>query len=307
MNLIFLLLSTRQFLTKDQIRSSIADYRESSDVAFNRMFERDKEEIRELGIPVETGSHDAVFSDEVGYRIPREAAELPPLDLTPEESAVIGVAAQVWEHAGLAAASAGALVKLKAAGVDVDAAAMQMSEPRLTATEPTFEAAWEAATRRIEVTFAYAKPGAASSQRRVQPWGVLYWRDRWYLGGFDLDRQQPRIFRLGRIEGDIVPVGEPGGYSIPNGTSMRDLARDMLPREPDRSAVLQVAAGRAQTLRRRATATRPLTDSVDEVVVGFHSTRSFAAEIAAHGPNVVVTDPDDLRDAVIAHLRGILT
>jgi proteasome accessory factor B len=95
MNLIFALLVSRQYLTKDQIRESIADYRESTPQAFDRKFERDKEELRELGINVETGQNDKYFSDEPGYRIRRDEAELPDLELTREEAAVIGLATQV--------------------------------------------------------------------------------------------------------------------------------------------------------------------------------------------------------------------
>src|SRR5690606_632927 len=100
MNLIFLLLSTRQFLTKEQIRTAIDDYRSASDEAFNRTFERDKAELRVLGVPLEIGTFDPLHEDVQGYRIPRDAAELPDLELTPDEAAVIGVAARMWEHAG---------------------------------------------------------------------------------------------------------------------------------------------------------------------------------------------------------------
>ncbi len=133
MNLIFTLLVTRQYLSKDQIRQAIADYRESNQVAFERKFERDKEELRELGIAVETGTNDKYFDDEPGYRIRRDTAELPDLDLTREEAAVLGLAAQVWEHAGLASSSTSALVKLKAAGVDVDTDVLRMAARRAVA------------------------------------------------------------------------------------------------------------------------------------------------------------------------------
>ena len=129
MNLIFALLVSRQYLTKEQIRESIADYRDSTPQAFDRKFERDKEELRELGITVEMGSIDKYFHDESGYRIRRDEAELPDLELTREEAAVIGLATQVWEHAGLANESTTALVKLKSIGVDVDTSVLRMAEP----------------------------------------------------------------------------------------------------------------------------------------------------------------------------------
>jgi hypothetical protein len=174
MNLIFALLVSRQYLTKEQIRQAIADYRESTQQAFERKFERDKEELRELGITVEMGSNDKYFEDEVGYRIRRDEAELPDLALTREEAAVLGLAAQVWEHAGLAGESTTALVKLKAAGVEVDPDVLRMAEPKLSADEPCFDVMWEAATRRIPVAFTYQRPGQEAARRRVQPWGAAH-------------------------------------------------------------------------------------------------------------------------------------
>ena len=164
MNLIFALLVSRQYLTKEQIRQAIADYRDSTQQAFERKFERDKEELRELGITVEMGSNDKYFEDEVGYRIRRDEAELPDLALTREEAAVLGLAAQVWEHAGLAGESTTALVKLKAAGIEVDPDVLRMAEPKLSADEPSFDVMWEAATRRIPVAFTYQRPGQPAAR-----------------------------------------------------------------------------------------------------------------------------------------------
>ncbi len=116
-NLLITLLVARTYVTKDRLREVIEPYREAGDDAFEKMFERDKEELRSLGIPIEVGYVDRAFEDEPGYRIERSAFELPDIDLEPEEAAVIGLAARVWQHAGLAAATSDALVKLKAAGV----------------------------------------------------------------------------------------------------------------------------------------------------------------------------------------------
>ena len=118
MNLFITLLVSRQYLPKEKIREAVEGYRGQNDQAFDRMFERDKDELRELGITVETGSNDKFFEDDIGYRIKRDEVELPDIELTREQSAVVGLAAQVWEHAGLASDSTAALVKLKAAGIE---------------------------------------------------------------------------------------------------------------------------------------------------------------------------------------------
>lgn len=305
MNLIFALLVTRQFLSKDQIREAIPGYRDAtSRDAFERMFERDKEELRELGIAVETGSNDSYFADEPGYRISRADAELPDLDLTREEAAVIGLAAQVWEHAGLASTATSALTKLKAAGLEVDTDVLRMAEPRLSGDEPAFDAIWQAVTRRIPIEFCYRRPGGEAARRRVEPWGIISRRGRWYLVGHDLDRADRRVFRLSRIEGEAEHAGEPGAFTVPQDVDLTDVASALMPAAPDRTAVLRITHGRGLHLRRDAVEVVDRGDGTDTVHVPFSSSWDVAAEIASYGPDVVVLEPADLRDEVVRRLRA---
>jgi proteasome accessory factor B len=307
MNLIFALLVSRQYLTKEQIRESIADYRDSTPQAFDRKFERDKDELRELGITVEMGQNDKYFNDEPGYRIRRDEAELPDLELTREEAAVIGLATQVWEHAGLASESTTALVKLKAIGVDVDTSVLRMAEPKLSTDEPSFDAMWEAVTRRIPVSFVYARPGQEPMERHLQPWGIISWHDRWYVGGFDLDRDQARIFRLSRVIGEVTSTGNPGSYDVPDGTDMKTIARALFPAPPAEAAILHIRTGRGQSLRRIAERVTTIADDVDEVEVRYSSPWELASEVASHGPDVVVVSPQNVREAVIQRLRAAVS
>jgi len=305
MNLIFALLVSKQYLTKVQIHDAIGDYRDApSDDAFDRMFERDKEELRELGINVEMGGNDKYFHDEPGYRIRRDEAELPDLELTREEAAVIGLATQVWEHAGLASDSTTALLKLKATGVDVDTSVLRMAEPRLSANEPSFDAMWDAVTKRIPVSFVYRRLGGESMQRHIQPWGIISWHDRWYVGGFDIDRGEPRIFRLSRVVGDVAKVGSPGSYEVPDGTDMKDLARGLFPAPTQEAAVLRIRRGRGQSLRGLAERVTPISDDLDEVAIRYSSDWELASEVASYGPDVEVISPQSVRDSVVNRLRA---
>jgi proteasome accessory factor B len=307
LNLTFMLLSTSRFLSKDQIRAAIGPYRESeSDISFERMFERDKEELRKLGIDIETGSFEHYFDDEVGYRIRRDTAELPEIELTPEESAVVGVAANVWQESGLAGDSSRALVKLKAAGLDIDASVLDVVEPRLTADEPAFESILEAATLRRPIAFTYQRPGQEAQLRHLEPWGVLSWRDRWYVGGLDVDRQEPRLFRVSRVHGKVAFTGDAGAYDVPPDIHMRDIAAALFPPDPDRTAILSVVHGKAHALRRIATSTTDAGNGRDEIVIPFAVASELAAEVASFGTDVIAVAPHDLQDAVIAHLHEAL-
>ena len=130
LSIVVLLLSARRYLTAEEIRAAVRGYPEQ-DEAFKRMFERDKEELRDLGIPLETGLTNPL-DDEVGYRISRQDYALPEIRLEADEAAVLGIAARVWQSASLAGAAAGALLKLKAAGMEDEPGKTPGIEPRLT-------------------------------------------------------------------------------------------------------------------------------------------------------------------------------
>ena len=271
------------------------------------MFERDKEELRSLGVPVEVGYVDRAFEDEPGYRIERSAFELPDIDLTPEEAAVLGLAARVWQHAGLAASTSDALVKLKAAGVSVDRQALSVVQPQLTAEEPAFEPLWDATRSRTPVRFDYrTSAGTDVSTRHLQPWGVVSYRGRWYVVGRDTDRDGPRVFRLSRVHGAVVRDGRPGSFEVPPGTDLRAVTQTLAPRPPDRTAVLLVRQGAGHGLRRHAR----LAADQDAVPPGWErleatygATDSFADEVLGYGADMIVEAPEDVRSSVVGRLR----
>ncbi|QNN52745.1 helix-turn-helix transcriptional regulator [Nocardioides mesophilus] len=320
LNLLITLLVARSYVGKDRIREVIEDYREAGDEAFEKMFERDKEELRSLGIPLEVGYLDRAFEDEPGYRIERSAFELPEIDLEPDEAAVVGLAARVWQHAGLAAATSDALVKLKAAGVTVDREALDVVQPQLTADEPAFEALWDATRTHTPVSFDYrASRSPETTTRHLQPWGVVSSNGRWYVVGHDVDREDVRLFRLSRVQGEVRSEGRAGGYDVPPDTDIRALTRRLAPAPADRSAVLRVRPGAGHGLRRRA---RPApeaapgvsagiapgsTEGWDRLEVAFASTDALADEVLGYGVDVVVETPVEVRDLVVARLRGIAT
>jgi proteasome accessory factor B len=307
LSLVVCLLSARRYLTANQIRAAVPGYPESFD-AFKRMFERDKEELRELGIPLETGTN-AGGDEELGYRISRQAYELPDIRLEPDEVAVLGLAARVWRRAELAGAADGALLKLRAAGVDADDDLSQVRiEPRVQTAEPAFGPLWEAVRDRRPVTFVHRVPGRGALRRNLEPWGVAYSYGHWYVVGFDTDRAAERVFRLSRIEGAVTFTGTAGSVTVPPGTDVRAAVRDWN-REPaaQRTCVLRVRAGAGHGLRRyaeRIAADRE--PGWDLVELSYTDTAWTSEHIAGFGADVMVVEPSDLRDAVIGRLKGVL-
>lgn len=306
LNLLITLLVSRSYVTKERIRSVVEQYRDAGDEAFEKMFERDKDELRSIGIPIEVGYLDRAFEDEPGYRIERSAFELPQIDLEPDEAAVIGLAARVWQHAGLASATSDALVKLKAAGVSVDRDVLSSVSPQLTVEEPTFEAFWTATQQRTPVAFDYRTAGSAdTAERHLEPWGVVSFRGRWYVVGLDTGRAAPRLFRLSRVQGEVRETGRPGTYEIPEGTDIRALTESLAPAPAEYRARLLVRRGAALGLRRQASPVEGETpEGWDRIEAPYGRTDAMADEVLGYGAQVVVEEPADLRELVVARLRS---
>ena len=308
LNLVICLLSTRQFLAKDQIRRSVPQYAECpTDEAFDRMFERDKDELRDLGVPLETGANDAWFEDEVGYRIDRATYAGPEITFEPDELAVLGLASRVWQQASLASPAARALLKLKADGIEPDESSLVGIEPRVRTSEPAFEPVYAAVRDRQPITFTYRTSGAGEPrQRQLEPWGIVSRYGRWYVVGHDLDRRATRVFRLSRISGAVTATGSPGDVRVPEGLDFRDEVAALVPPQASRSATLCARTGAGLALRRRASATRAGDDGWDELTVPYIDADVLAEEVTGFGPDVRVVAPDEVRDAVVRRLRSVL-
>jgi proteasome accessory factor B len=310
-NLVICLLSTRQFLPASRIRQAVPGYEPDdgtakADEAFKRMFERDKAELRELGIPLETGRH-ALGEGEEGYRIARRDYELPEIRLEPDESAAVGLAARLWQSARLAGAANGALLKLRAAGVDLDPSASTGVEPRVQATDEAFQPLLDAVTARQAVRFGYRKTfDEGPQQRELEPWGVVSWRGRWYVVGHDRLRGATRCFRLSRISGEVVPVGEPGRISQPEGVNLLEfVARTYHHGPPPKTARLLVRPGAAAGLRRYGKLVGER-EGRDVLELGYGDVDSLAEWVSSFGTAVLVAEPADLREAVIRRFTELV-
>lgn len=306
MNLLIMLLVQRRYVTKDRIREIL--YPDAGDDAFEKMFERDKEELRSLGVPIELGHGDALFGDEPGYRISPTEFALPDISLTADEASVVALATKVWEHAKLAEATSEAVRKLTAAGAEPDLGALDLVQPRLGADEPSFDVFLEAAQERTPVVFDYQRGSAPVTTRHLQPWGVVRSSGRWYAVGFDTDRAEERVFRLSRVRGLARKQGRPGSYDIPAGADIRRTAERLAPASTVLRAVLRVRDGAGHSLRRDAVSVTPCSgewDGWDQVVLD-HAGVDLAAEVLAHGPDLVVVEPSDLRDEVVGRLRSVI-
>jgi proteasome accessory factor B len=306
-NLVVALIATDQGLTKDTILTSVAGYREQSEAgaskdALEKMFERDKESLRGLGVPIETIGDWADPDDlrEARYRIPSAEYELPEdIEFTPAELALLNLAGGVWSESSMSDDARSGLRKIRALGDLVDEPIIGFS-PRLTMHEPSFPVLQQAIEQSRVVTFPYLKPGEESPRvRRVQPLALVEYEGRWHVFGIDRDAGADRTFLLPRIVGPVAVTRESFDPSLRDGAGERALAglEDVAARH---SALLEVNPGTEAALRlaRRA---RPAEQGIRVPYVDVHV---LADELASYGPEVRVVDPADLRELVIERLAS---
>ena len=303
LNLLFALMASARPVPKHVLREAIDAYRESpSEEAFERMFERDKDELRSMGVPVETVEGPDGVGGIEGYRVAADDYALPAVDFTADELAVLGLAARVWEQASLGPAAQRAVQKLEALGTGALVDGPVGIETRIATAEPSFPVLLEAVRTRRAVRFDYRKPGDdAPSAREVQPWGVASRRGHWYLVGNDVSRGAARVFRLSRVVGAATAYGEAGSYDVPEGIDVPAMIAASAPRPGALTARIRVAAGRAHGLRRRATSTEADGDG-DVLLVPYSDDEALAADVVGLGAAAVVLEPESLRAAVVRRL-----
>ena len=309
LNLVIALVNTTGRMTKEQIRTSVAGYEHApSTEAFDRMFERDKDTLRELGVPVLTVAAPA-HGDDLGYRIDADAYALPPMQLSAAQLGVLALAAELWQDQSLRFDAARGLVKLAAVGVSAPATdAMAGLAPRLHPAGPALGPLLDAAEGRQVVRFTYRAASTGDVlERTVEPWSLLARRGGWYLVGKDTVRRAPRVFRLSRIVGPVRAVGGRDAFVVPADADPRLLLASS-GHDELRTAWLAVLPERAGALRARGVPATPVPgdvvvpDGFELVAVPFTRAGDLADELASYADAVVALAPSGLRASVVRRL-----
>jgi proteasome accessory factor B len=306
-SLVLALLATDSGLTKTEILSTVQGYRQrwskgSDNTALERQFERDKDDIRELGVPLETLEEPGSSGNNqnLRYRIPRGAYELPDdIAFSSEETALLTLAAMVWREGTLSGESRRALLKLRSLGGATPVPELAYA-PRIRSRDAAFEPLRTALDRSAVVTFDYLKPGDAMPRARtVLPYALVQFQGRWMCSAIDPATGGRRTFLLSRIVSAVTVTGRILDRPA-DATAERSL-RDLEALWDSQTAVVDVTAmsdAETRLLKRRGT-TR-----VDDAALRIHfSDRHLLAdELASFGPEVRVVSPDD----VVSLVRGRL-
>ena len=209
-NLVAALLQTERPLTADELRQRVPGYAEDK-VAFRRAFERDKETLRELGVPIAVEPVSGLDVQADGYRIPKESYYLPDPGLADDELAALHLAASAVRVD--VASGVEALWKLGGELAEEGPAPAVAAIPGTDHLVPLFGAI----SGRRTVTFGYR-----GRRRQVDPHRLSFRNGHWYLAGTDREAGEPRMYRLDRIEAPLE-AGDPGtARPLPAGQAEHD-------------------------------------------------------------------------------------
>lgn len=295
LNLVIALLSTRAPLSRATIQSSVAGYDSGATVAaFERMFERDKEELRAMGVPIRTIAD--AHGEVQGYTIDADEYATRDVNFTVEELAVLNVAAQLWDNAVLESSALTAVRKLESIA-DETAPAPVGTFGVLTARDAALLPLLRAVRDRRIVRFDYGKPGADEvALRVVAPWAVRSRNGHWYMLGWDAERGEQRVFRLSRIRGQVqITAAESPRRSSDR---VEDWTVDI---DDDVTAELEIPEGMGAEIRRLPSARSA--DGVWFTVEG--SRQQLLTLLWRADPRVRIQQPADLIDDYRAGLEAI--
>ncbi len=305
LNLVGLLLETRVPLTFEQIRSTLEPYGQGNVDSAKRMFERDKDILRDYGVPLELVDIDA-WGTEQGYRIPKERYYLPEIAFTPEELGALMVAAQGVRGETPAEQAVRKLLSGSEGGVLARLAGGPLASGSDARGELVMAAAAAAQAHR-RARFAYRTSRGGQSERDVDVYAVVFRAGHWYLVGHDRERDEPRSFRLSRFTGDLVDAGE--GSEAPTGFRAADLVRGPWVEAGEERATIALSpdvAWWAGSTLAGAEQVRVRDDGWVEITVPVADGREMAPWILELGPDAVAVRPETLRSEVVARLGAIV-
>jgi proteasome accessory factor B len=300
-NLTIALLATKRYLTKSEIFNSVDGYEGTAETK-ERMFERDKDDLRSLGIEIEVGSFDPLFNDEAGYKIKKEKYQFELGDISSTDVSLLSLAAEAWQEASFGDVAQKALLKLRSIGIASDEISIPGSVHKLNDGGQDLSLITKAIAQNQVLNFTYLDSSMKSIERGVVPIALSTRKGYWYLSGVDQEIQEIRTFRIDRIQGDITAGAGPCDFESPVGF---DASKALSHSPTNDFAVIDVRVGKATSLRALAISTKSLGEW-DQIRVPIFNLDSLASLVLWHGQDALVQEPADLRELLIKHLQALV-
>jgi proteasome accessory factor B len=307
LNLVALLLNSSRPLTFEEIRAKIPAYQQDDVASAKRMFERDKDALREVGVPVDLAATD-VWEVERGYRIVKEHYYLPDIGFSPDEMWALFVAAHAPGADGEAEQAFHKLSSAADANL-LTAIADRAPAPGIDVSGPHLGAVADALARRRRIRFRYRPSQGRAGQRTVDPHALVFRKGNWYLVGLDAEREEVRSYRLSRLRSTVKEVG-PAAAAPEGFDAVAHLAAGPWglgePAETARIAFTEKVAWLVAASTPGAVP-RPSRGGWIDVDVPAGQTESFVSWVLSFGPDARVVSPKGLREEVVRRLQSLAT
>ena len=297
LDLLFILLNASRPLTRESLRIKIEDYREQASAeAFERMFERDKEDLREIGVPIETRKLSSLFDDEFGYLVSIKDFGVKETLFTSDEINELTRAALVWKDSLLSSGARLGLVKTatqvgKLIDINQD---FEISE---IIADHIYIQITEAVTHGLIIEFNYTKPhDKAPSLRRVYPTNLTTAGPFVHLYAYDFKDDTNKIFNISRISGEVSNQ-EPSEIEV----TLIKRQNNFSPVEEFSNTAVITPLVNADVLR-HSLGGREINGNIE---IDFFNEESFSVFLAPFASDIKSIKPDSLSTLVIAQLQTL--
>ena len=295
-NLTLALLATKRYLTKSEIFKNVTGYSGSAET-MERMFERDKDELRNIGIEIDVKALDPLFEDDQGYLIRSETFQLKGNEFAKDELLYLTMAANLWQSTALGNDSKAALLKIQSLSGPIESNVVNTPEIRDSENSLMLATAFDAIEYSKILTFQYN-----GTARVVEPLGMYTKSGFWYLVA--KDENSFKSFKLLRIEGKLAINGKPNGFKKPENFDLRKYLEKINKEELVLAEIL-VRKEQAFALRSKY-AVSDFDDDWDLMDLPYNYEPEIIETILWHGENLIVLKPESLRKSIKYFLKEFI-
>ena len=295
-NLTLALLASKRYLSKAEILRNIPGY-EGSPETKERMFERDKDDLRSLGIQIDVNNFDPLFEDEQGYLIKSDSFQFAENEFTKEELLLLTMAANLWHDSAVEIDSQNALLKIQSLSGPVENDMTTTPTLRITEDWQLLVSIFTAVQNKQILEFNYR-----GKKRQVNPYGLYSSKGFWYLIAFEIN--VIKSFKLVRIEGEVDLIGEKDAFEKPVNFNVGNF----LKKESNSVSLvskLQVRKGAALSLRNKFTV-KDLDSEWDLMDIPYTNEQELLEMVLWHGTDLKLIEPAALRQLLVANLESYL-
>jgi len=295
-NLTLALLSSKRYLTKSEIFKNVAGYSGSAET-MERMFERDKDDLRNLGVRIEVRALDPLFEDDQGYLIDSKTFQINPNDFSKEEILLLTMAANLWHGSALQHDSKAALLKIQS--LDGLVASNMVTSPVVEDNEDSKKLLliFDAVERCVSLEFEYK-----GTVRQVKPYGIYTRRGFWYLAAQEND--VVKSFKVIRIGEQIKMTSKSQGFTKPAEFKLSTFIEGL--NAPTTSkAEVRIRKNQVLALRKRYKA-EEIDSDWDQVFIDYIFEEDLIESLLWYGSNVVVISPKTIRDQIINRAKALI-